>query len=95
MNATTPTATVEHATGEGLEGFRVSVTWSGGVDRPTVGGYILSNRKTADRLAAAINAGAVYVDPQIRTDAYGQTYVQATSRVLGRTASADLKRLGY
>lgn len=92
---TAPTATVEQATGDGLEGFRVSVTWSGGVDRPNVGGYILSNRKTAERLATAINAGVVYMNPEVRTDCNGATYVHATSRVLGRTASADLKRLGY
>ena len=45
-----PTATVERED----QLFRVSVYWNGGVDRPCVGGYVLKNKKTADRLASAI-----------------------------------------
>jgi hypothetical protein len=86
-----PTATVERAD----QMFRISVYWNGGVDRPCVGGYVLPNKNTADRLASAINAGAVYTGAEIRTDVDGRTYVRASSRVLGRTASADLKRLGF
>lgn len=78
-----------------VHAYRVSVTWSGGVDRPCVGGYILRNKRTAERLAAAINAGAVYTDAEVRTDVNGATYVNASSRVLGRTAAADLARLGF
>lgn len=87
-----PTATVQEA--EDLGGFRVVVSWPG-VDRPRTGGFVLGNPITARRLAAAINAGAVYSDPEIRMDVDGKTYVRASSRVLGRTASADLKRLGF
>lgn len=87
-----PIATVQEA--EDLGGFRVVVTWPG-VDRPTTQGWVLGNAKTAQRLAAAINAGAVYSDPEIRTDMDGKTYVSASYQILGRTASADLKRLGF
>lgn len=87
-----PTATLTH---DAELGYRVSVTWDAPVDRPCTGGYILGNKKTAERLVTAIIAGAVYTDASIRTDVNGATYVQATSRVLGRTASADLKRLGF
>jgi hypothetical protein len=90
-----PTASVELATDiEGVRGFRVKVVWPG-VDRPSTKGWVLGNRKTAERLAAAINAGAVFSDPEIRTDRGGQTYVSAHYTILGRTASADLARLGF
>jgi hypothetical protein len=76
-------------------GFHVNVIWDAPVDRPCTRGYLMRNRKIADRLAAAINAGAVYVDPEIRTDINGHTYVQARSLVLGRYANADLRALGF
>lgn len=76
-------------------GWRVTTTWDAPVDRPSTHGYLLTNKKVAERLVAAINAQAVYTDAEIRTDVNGATYVAATSRVLGRRASADLKRLGF
>lgn len=87
-----PTASVEPATD--LEGFRVKVTWPG-VDRPSTQGWVLGNRNTAERLATAINAGAVFSDPEIVTDSAGQTYVRANYSIVGRRASADLARLGF
>ena len=90
--AMVPTASVEPATD--LGGFRVKVTWPG-VDRPSSKGWVLANPKTAERLAAAINAGVVFSHPEILTDTGGSTYVSARSSILGRTASADLARLGY
>lgn len=87
-----PTATV---TLDEELGYRVSVTWDAPVDRPYTGGYILGNKKTAERLAHAINAGAVHTDAHIATDVNGNTYVAARSLVLARRAAADLKRLGF
>ncbi len=87
-----PTAILTH---DADLGYRVSVTWDAPVDRKSTGGYILGNKKTAERLVAAIDAGVVYTDAHIATDVNGQTYVAARSRVLGRVASADLKRLGF
>ena len=53
-------------------------------------------RHLANRLVAAINAGAVYSNPKIVRDCFGGTYVAADSvRMLGRTLSADLRRIGY
>ena len=49
----------------------------------------------AARLVRAIEAGVVFVDPSIERDINGATYVVASSRVLGRTLNADLRRLGF
>lgn len=65
------------------------------LDRPEVLAFGLVNRKTAERLVAAIEAGAVFHNAEVRTDVNGRTYLQATSRVLARVASADLRRLGF
>lgn len=68
------------------------------VDRPSVGGWMLSAkaRPLAERLKRAIEAGAVFTAGRIATDVDGRTYVATTGpRVLGRTLNADLKRLGY
>lgn len=87
-----PTANITTDTDDG---FHVNVIWDAPVDRPCTGGYLMPNRKIAERLVAAINAGAVYVDPEIRTDINGRTYVSARARVLGRHANADLRALGF
>ena len=65
------------------------------LDRPIVHGWSLTNRKLVPRLVAALRAGVVYDNATVATDVDGNTYVAATSRVLGRKLSADLKRLGY
>lgn len=59
----------------------VNVTWNGPtpLDRPCVGGWVFSpsQRKLAERLVRAINAGVVYTSPTLRTDVNGRTYVEA------------------
>jgi hypothetical protein len=75
--------------------WRVTTTWDAPVNRPSTHGYILGNKRTAERLVAAINAQAVYIDPEIRTDVSGQTYVSAHALVMGKYANADLRSLGF
>jgi hypothetical protein len=67
-----------------------------GVTRPRSYGISCgNNRRLADRLARAVDAGVVMIDPEVRTDIYGGTYVSSTSVVSGKRLNADLKRLGY
>lgn len=75
-------------------GWMVEPVWAG-VDRPVVGGWLLRERKLADRLAAAVLAGVVYPQRTVRVDTGGKTYVQANSKVMGKYANADLIRLGF
>lgn len=72
----------------------VTLVWAG-VDRTTSGGWAVADQKTADRLVAAIEAGAVLRDVEVRTDVNGKTYMNYQSTVLGRTIKADLTRLGF
>lgn len=82
----------------GYDTITVEPVWQG-VDRPNTGGWIISdtpsNRKLANRLKAAIEAGVVCTEPEIETDVNGKTYVNHGHEVIGRTMNADLKRLGY
>lgn len=76
--------------------YDVLTTWSGpNLDRTDGIGFGLRNRATAMRLRMAINAGAVFTDPVLKTDVEGNTYVSAGCRVMARYANADLKRLGF
>lgn len=100
QNTTAPTApsapvrvTVAPYAGE-FSGWTVTPEWTG-VDRPTTHSWTVLDRALADRLAAAVLAGAVYVNPVIATDVNGATYVQARSLVMGKYANADLRALGY
>jgi hypothetical protein len=68
--------------------------WTG-VDRPEGVGYGCTTLKVAERLKAAMLAGAVFYDIKIGTDVNGKTYVSAPSRVLARMMNADLNRLGF
>lgn len=85
----------------GSSGIEVAVDWGETVDRRISGGIVVNsvNPKTArqlvKRLVKAINAGVVYTNPKICKDLFGQTYVDAECRVVGRKLSADLKRLGF
>lgn len=67
------------------------------VDRPRIMGWSLPPRKRdlAQRLVRAIHAGAVFDDPQVKTDVYDKTYIDARCKVLGRKLNTDLRRLGY
>lgn len=107
MKATAAPKLAPHATAvyrndhPDLEGWSVKVVWS--CDTPrllnrTDGmGWLFgpNHKRLAERLVAAINAGVVFGNPELRTDVNGRTYVSADVKVLGRTANADLKRLGF
>jgi hypothetical protein len=78
--------------------ININVVWdSPKVDRPRVYGFNFSERQIelVKRIKKAINTGAMFYDMSVQTDRQGKTYVIATTRVLGGTADADLKRLGY
>ena len=68
-----------------------------GTDRDYLLGWGLgpNHGMLAARLRRAILAGKVFGPGEIRTDIHGKTYVCATSRVLGRTLNADLRRMGF
>lgn len=92
-NIGTPKATIEPST-DNL--YRVRAIWTDApVDRQQ--GYACDGltRPVAERLARAIEAGAILVDPVIKTDINGKTYVSSTWMVRGRAMNADLKRLGF
>lgn len=86
---------VERDAESGPDFWSVSPIWGGGVDRPNTGGYIVKGGRLAARLESAMLAGVVYEDPTVKTDVNGKTYVAASSRILGRTVNADLRRLGF
>ena len=96
---TTPLHPTAHITRDADTGeYTVTTSWVGApLDRPSTHGYRFGprHRRLAERLAAAIDAGAVYSDPTVTRDINGATYVAATARVLGKYANADLRRLGY
>lgn len=79
-----------------MDGFSVDPIWAN-VDRPNCGGYFVpaDKPKLIERLRRAMIAGAVYRDPEVKTDVNGKTYVHARATVLGRMMNADLKRLGF
>lgn len=80
--------------GEGKGYLSVDPVWSG-VDRPRSGGWVVKDRRTANRLAAALKAGVALTVEGVGTDVSGQTYVQTRSHVLARIMNADLTRLGF
>ena len=73
--------------------------WPSVVDRTITGSISFGNSKTAERTArryaAAVMAGVVMYDLKVLTDIHGNTYVGHSSRVMGKYANADLKRLGF
>ena len=92
------TSTFNPVTGESVETLDVETHVSDGVaDRTRVHGWSVGADRPdlAARLARAIQAGAVHSNPEIRTDVNGRTFVTASSRVVGRRMSADLKALGF
>lgn len=67
-----------------------------GVDRPRTHGISTGgDARLAERLVAAVNAGAVNYGQAVLTDVHGQTYVGDHSRVMGKYLNADLTRLGF
>jgi hypothetical protein len=102
MNTFEPTAELREESCEldGTNRYVVDMFYRrAGVDRPRTYGISFSanpnGRKLADRLVAAVNAGVVLYDATIKTDINGRTYVCSTSRVMGKYANADLKKLGF
>lgn len=76
--------------------FEVVGMWGGAaLDRPAGTGYAVRGRRLAERLAQAMRDGKVFRDAEVKVDMNGKTYVSANSNVLGRTANADLRRMGY
>lgn len=65
------------------------------LDHSETHGYVVTTPALAKRLAAAIEAGAVFHDFEVRTDVNGKTFLGYSSRVLGRMMNADLRRLGF
>jgi hypothetical protein len=66
------------------------------LDRPVTSGISCgSDRALADRLAKAINAGAVTHDVRVTLDSHGQSYVSHGCKVAGRNLSRDLANLGF
>jgi len=74
---------------------------SAGTNRMMGHGWLVgdaSSRHTfglADRLIAAINAGAALIDAKIKFDNAGDSHVTAASVVRGRQLNADLTSLGF
>jgi hypothetical protein len=96
MSEATPVIISTSVTPDPEYGFSVRGVWGGvEVDIPDTPGYLIRDRKLAERLAAAIRAGVVFVDPEVKTNVNGKTYVNARSTVLGRMVNADLRRLGH
>jgi len=61
-----------------------------------VAGWILKDAKVAARLARACEAGVVLTGITVFKTPTGKTIpIAARNNVLGRTANADLKRLGF
>jgi hypothetical protein len=80
------------------ESLVVKVTVSGiELDRHDLYGWHLlpKHRKLAERLVRAVEAGVVFTPERVATDVNGNTYLVAPTKVMGRTANADLKRLGF
>ena len=95
MTISTPRATAEITKNAGE--IVVTVAWDAQVDRNRVSSWALGPRHgaLAERLKRAVDALAGCLNPAIRRDNAGKTYVSAESCVMGRTMNADLMRLGY
>lgn len=84
-----------------MDGLHVQVSWSGpeALDRPSTGGWLFdeSQRRTAERLCAAINAGVVYKNPRMVRDVNGRSYVQAeqTQFFHKRHMNSSLRAVGF
>ena len=90
----TPKAVIEYDSAD--DWYTVWAVWEGEkVDRPRSYAIVARKFPLAQRLARAIDAGAVFSDPVINTDIEGNTYVHARSKVMAKYLNADLKRLGY
>lgn len=72
-----------------------------GLDRDHVFGWSVGlaeskkSKALAQRLSAAILAGAAFGPAEVRKDIHGRTYLSANSPIMGRRMNADLARLGF
>ena len=68
-----------------------------GLDRPALYGFGVAKtqRRNAERLARAIEAGRVFHDLRIARDITGKTYLAAHSRVMARYLPSDLRAIGF
>lgn len=86
-----------------MDGLHVQVSWSGpeALDRPSTDGWLFdesqSQRRTAERLCAAINAGVVFKEPELLVDVNGRSYVQAeqTQFFHKRYMNSSLRAVGF
>jgi len=74
-----------------------TVKWEwAGVDRKEGGGMsCAADRKKAERLVAAINAGHFFKNAEIKSDIDGATYVSSFLGTTGRYLETELKQLGF
>ncbi len=77
--------------------YVVEIYWTGAnLDRPNTYGISCgSNHKLALRLATAVDAQVVFLNPRIVRDVNDKSYVEAECRVMGRHLNRDLQRLGF
>ncbi len=70
-----------------------------GVDRPQGYGMGFPNtpagRRLAERYRRYLKSGEAFPGLHVKTDVNGKTYAFYSLTILGRTANADLKRLGF
>lgn len=97
---TTPTPYVAYTTvtPNARGSWDVATTWvvaDDCLDRTDGMGFGFQHRDLAERMARAIEDGAIFLDPEVRTDADGRTYVHATAATIGKYADVDLARMGY
>lgn len=90
----TPTLVDVSITKDDELGFVVRPLWSS-VDRPEGAGIIARTEKLAQRLAAAIRAGAAVRAEGIARDVHGKTFAHQSFNVRSRTLNSDLTRLGF
>lgn len=79
-------------------GLTVRATWADAsqLDRSDAHAWgVGKNRKLAERLVRAIEAGRALTAGELYVDALGKRGRHARSNVSGRTLNADLKRLGF
>lgn len=81
--------------GSGLSVYPVYAVEGIAIDRPAPGGWVVTSRKMADRLTAALRAGVAAPNPRIRVDIFGDTYASYDHVIMGKYMNADLRKLGF
>jgi hypothetical protein len=73
-------------------GWVVWTEWPG-VEVPRTMGIKTADEGLAYRLADLIRAGKVFVNPEIKTDVNGKTYIWATPTIDAKNLAAEVLRL--